>query len=221
MTKNNELQAPFPPEVIHWRVGATTQDKSKGMALAYIDARDVMERLDAVCSEPGWQCRYSDVGGGKLCCEIGIFVRVGDEFEWVWKADGAGSTDVEADKGAFSDSFKRAAVRWGIGRYLYDLDSPWVQLEQKGRSHVIKDSELPRLRAILTRAAPQASQKPAGSETVFDACKVALKGAVSIVDLQERWKENYIVAREECTADQFAELTAIKDAKKSELEKAA
>jgi hypothetical protein len=42
------LFAPFPPGRVSWRVGSTTQDKKRGMALAYIDARDVMDRLDAV-----------------------------------------------------------------------------------------------------------------------------------------------------------------------------
>jgi hypothetical protein len=48
---------------------------------------------------------------------------------WVRKSDGAGETQVEGEKGAISDALKRAAVKWGIGRYLYDLDSPWVPCE--------------------------------------------------------------------------------------------
>ena len=42
------LSAPFPPDRVSWRIGSTTKDKTRGMALAYIDARDVMERLDNV-----------------------------------------------------------------------------------------------------------------------------------------------------------------------------
>jgi hypothetical protein len=143
------LAAPFPPERVSWRVGSTTADKKKGMALAYIDARDVMDRLDVVCGPGGWQCRYPHANG-KTVCEIGIYVTLpGDGAEWIWKADGAGDTDVEAEKGALSDAFKRAAVRWGIGRYLYDLASPWVELEPMGRSFKIKDSEIPKLRKVL------------------------------------------------------------------------
>ena len=48
MSIYDELKAPFPGDKIHWRVGARTKDKSKGIPLAYIDARDVMERLDEV-----------------------------------------------------------------------------------------------------------------------------------------------------------------------------
>lgn len=146
----HKLSAPFPPSRVSWRVGSTTQDKKKGMALAYCDARDVMERLDEVCGPGGWQCAYPHATG-KTVCAIGI--KVGDE--WVWKSDGAGDTDIEAEKGALSDAFKRAAVRWGVGRYLYEVVSPWVDLEQAGKSYKIKDSELTRLSRLLTGAAPE------------------------------------------------------------------
>lgn len=139
-----KLYAPFPPEKTHWRLGATNSDKTKGVALAYIDARDVMARLDEVCGPENWQCDYPHAVA-KTCCRIGV--KVGDE--WVWKSNGSGDTDVEGQKGAFSDAFKRAAVLWGIGRYLYDLKSPWVEIEQRGRSYVIKQSEMARLNGLL------------------------------------------------------------------------
>lgn len=139
-----QLAAPFPPERISWRVGSTTADKTRGMALAYIDARDVQDRLDEVCGVL-WQVRTPWCVNGRIACEIGI--KMGDD--WIWRGDGAGETDVEADKGAFSDAFKRAAVRWGIGRYLYDIESPWVTLKPAGKSWAIADNEYERLRKLL------------------------------------------------------------------------
>ena len=143
------LTAPFPPERISWRVGSTTADKKRGMALAYIDARDVMERLDSVCGPENWQSRYPHAEG-KTVCELGI--KIGDE--WIWKADGAGDTDFEAEKGALSDAFKRAAVRWGIGRYLYALDAPWVDIAPAGKHYKIAPHELPKLSALLRGRKP-------------------------------------------------------------------
>lgn len=147
-----KLSAPFPPAAISWRVGSTTGDKTKGMPLAYIDARDVMDRLDEVC-DTKWCCRYSHVGD-KVCCEIGILLNLGEDNgkEWVARSDGAGDTDFEGDKGAFSDAFKRAAVRFGIGRYLYGIKAPWVEIEQSGKSFRIKQSELPKLQRLLEKA---------------------------------------------------------------------
>lgn len=153
-----QLSSPFDPSEVDWRVGSTTQDKSKGMALAYIDARTVMDRLDAVCGPAGWQNRYV-IEGTKTVCEIGI--KCGDE--WVWKSDGAGDSDVEAEKGALSDAFKRAAVRWGIGRYLYNLKSPWVPLKAFGKSYVIADEAKPELDRVLrgNRPTPPKPETPA------------------------------------------------------------
>jgi len=130
----NKLKAPFDPKVVHWRVGATAKDKSKGIALAYINARDVMKRLDEVCGD-NWQVDYPFEG----CCRIGI--KIGDE--WLWRSNGAGETDVEGEKGRYSDAFKRAAVLWGVGRYLYYLENIWVPLRPAGRSYQL--AETPKL----------------------------------------------------------------------------
>lgn len=183
-----KLAAPFPPEKVHWRVGSTTQDKKKGMALAYIDARDVMERLDEVCGPENWQRRYVDAGNGRTCCEIGI--RLND---WVWKADGAGDTDFEGDKGAFSDAFKRAAVNWGIGRYLYDLDSPWVPIEQRGKSFIIADSAKPMLARALggvrqQAPAPAKPSDPDKRKAYMDGARQAIKAFKNVNGCRTWWK---------------------------------
>lgn len=155
----DKLAAPFEPEAISWRVGNSNKKKiqretgnnqakaTKGMALAYLDARDVMDRFDTVCGPAGWQCRYSHANG-KTVCDIGVRVqREGEsQAEWVWKADGAGDSDIEAEKGALSDAFKRAAVRWGVGRYLYGVSSPWVDLDEWEQ---IPKGELAKLRNLL------------------------------------------------------------------------
>jgi hypothetical protein len=167
MTLLDRLSAPFPPSTVSWRIGATTQDKSKGMALAYIDARDVQDRLNEVCGHE-WQVKHHYCGGQMLACEIGIKI----DGEWLWRGDGAGAIEPAeeskrleeeqdmARKAAFSDSFKRAAVRWGIGRYLYDIDSPWVELEEKGRSRVIASREMARLRSVLMDKAQSNVETP-------------------------------------------------------------
>ncbi len=118
------LFAEFPKEAISWRAQSVTKDGSKALALAYIDARDVMDRLDDVCGAENWQDRYEFHGARTIC-----YLSIRIDGEWVTKADGAGDSDVEAEKGAISDALKRAAVKWGIGRYLYHIVSPWVPCE--------------------------------------------------------------------------------------------
>lgn len=154
------LSAPFPVEMIEWRVGTTNakyrkndNDPVKGIPLCYIDARAVMDRLDTVCGAENWQCNYTPGVGGSIICNLGIRVPGGD---WVWKADGAGATDVEGEKGALSDALKRSAVRWGVGRYLYDLKSPKVTLEPMGQSWRIPDAEMKKLDTLHEEFAQKA-----------------------------------------------------------------
>lgn len=142
MSMYNDLRRPFPRNKISWRVGNTNAKKlgckpweaTEGSVLAYIDARDVMARLDDVMGFDCWQCRYPMADAGLLICEIGL--RINDE--WIWKSNGAGDTQVEAEKGKCSDAFKRAAVLWGVGRYLYSLPFSWVNLNN-GKPATIPD----------------------------------------------------------------------------------
>ena len=147
------LSAPFPAESIDWRVGSTNKDKTKGMALAYVDARTVMDRLDTICGTENWQANYTPCGNGMMICNLGIRFPSGD---WIWKSDGAGATDFEGEKGALSDAFKRSAVRFGIGRYLYDLAAPWVAIESFGKSFKIADAEKSKLEDCHEKAAQRA-----------------------------------------------------------------
>lgn len=146
----HKLSEPFDPALVSWRVGSTSADKKRGLALAYIDARDVMARLDEVVGSANWQDRYEFPGKRTIC-----YLSLRIDGEWVTKADGAGDSDVEAEKGAISDALKRAAVKWGIGRYLYDVEAPWVELEAAGRSYKIKDSEKRKLEAALRKGLPR------------------------------------------------------------------
>lgn len=120
------LSEPFNINTIKWRVGATSKDKSKGIALAYVDARIVMVRLDDVMGAENWQDRYVETASGRIMCELSIRIN----GEWITKTDGAGDTGTEGEKGAISDAFKRAAVKFGIGRYLYALPNTWVAIDQ-------------------------------------------------------------------------------------------
>lgn len=119
------LRAPIPRDQVDWRAQSVTKSGDKALALAYIDARTLMERLDEAVGPDRWRDEYVETPKGRIICTISI--KLGDE--WVSKSDGAGATDVEGDKGAISDAFKRAGVKWGVARELYALKSPWVPCE--------------------------------------------------------------------------------------------
>lgn len=129
--KLEKLKDCFPAEDIEWRVQRSGKT-GKGywaVVLAYVTNRAIQQRLDDVCGPENWKNEFASAPNGGVIC--GISIKCGNE--WVTKWDGADNTAVEAVKGGLSNSMKRAAVQWGIGRYLYKLDSTFAQITENGK----------------------------------------------------------------------------------------
>lgn len=127
----DKLKEPFPAKDIEWRIqqaGSTKDGKAWAKVLAYVTNRAIMNRLDDVCGQGNWKNEYREWIGGSVLCGLSIK----QDGEWVTKWDGADLTDFEATKGGLSGAMKRAAVQWGIGRYLYNLDSYFANVHDKG-----------------------------------------------------------------------------------------
>lgn len=185
------LSLPFPRSAVHWRVQGSPYErdgKFSAMALAYLDARDVMDRLDEVCGQDRWQSQFDETAKGRIICRLSIDVT--GNGDWVMKSDGAGDTDVEGEKGALSDALKRAAVSWGIGRYLYRLDSPWVACDVNKRgdkTYWKRWSEDPWSKV------KDAPREPSSAEVVEAAN--AISRAENEAELQAYWRNIYTAAR--------------------------
>lgn len=136
-----ELSRPFPAPEIKFKIQAKVKSKPHtGVIVGYLDARNVMERLDEVCGVD-WQDAYESVKcankEGVACyITIGGVTRgdVGDP-----ESDGMDSSL----KSAYSDAFKRAAVKFGIGRFLYALPKLYATLTDDDK--YIEKGELQRL----------------------------------------------------------------------------
>jgi hypothetical protein len=131
-----QLLKPFDPFDIEWRVqrAGVANGKKWAMVLAYITNRAIMERFDEVMGIGGWQNEFQPLPDGGLVC--GIKCKIDDE--WITKYDGADKTNIEATKGGLSNSMKRAAVQWGVGRYLYRMETTFVNLmDGRGEAHHI------------------------------------------------------------------------------------
>jgi len=120
------LSAPFDPADIEWRIQRADAKAAKPWAqvLAYVTNRAIQDRLDNVIGPNKWRNEFTNAPDGGVMCGIGI--KFGDE--WVTKYDAAENTAIEAVKGGMSNAMKRAAVQWGIGRYLYNLEATFVPL---------------------------------------------------------------------------------------------
>jgi hypothetical protein len=128
------LAEPFPAAAVGWK--AQMANGNRALAVAFIDARDVMDRLDRAVGPAGWQDAYTPLPDGSVVCRLSL--RVGGE--WIAKEDVGGESDQKDEgdrrKSAFSDALKRAAVKWGVGRYLYRLPAQWVDYDPQKKQLV-------------------------------------------------------------------------------------
>lgn len=168
------LREPFPTTAIKLVPQSISKDKTRALAVAYIDAREVMDRLDAVLGSSLWSFVYElRLDGGPMsiwsastsewitvnkavCICNGHLSMMGNEYHDVGALDGFGENQV---KGAVSDALKRCAVRAGIGRYLYGLTPIWADWDDSKRKFVDADT----VRAQILDGVPIPTSQPARS----------------------------------------------------------
>ena len=137
----SKLAEPFPAEDVEWRIqssGVKGGGEIWARVLAYIDARAIMDRLDAVCGPENWSVDYAHLDQGVMChLNIRCSGDAGDE--WVSKSDGAEPTKMDDArggdnfKGGISSALKRAGSVWGIGRYLYKLEAGFAETSKDAK----------------------------------------------------------------------------------------
>lgn len=129
-TINKRLREPFDPAFISFRPQGKANAQGKTEILAYVDARDVQDRLDEAVGAGNWSfdwepLRYTDKGNILL-------VKANLTIHGVMKSDVGEASTFSPSKGAVSDALKRAAAQWGIARYLYDLPKVYGAVDQYG-----------------------------------------------------------------------------------------
>jgi hypothetical protein len=121
--KLEKLTAKINPHEIQWRIQSAKNGKTT--VVPYLTNRCVMERFDEEFGAMRWKNEFVEWRGKGVKC--GISARDEASGEWITKYDGADETNIESTKGGFSDSMKRSAVQWGLGRDLYEY--PMIQIE--------------------------------------------------------------------------------------------
>ena len=130
-TITQALSAPFDLKEVKFKPQVV--QGTRALALAYVDARAIQDRLDDVLGVEGWQDEYEVLADGSVVCRLRL--KIGNE--WVVKMDVGGPSEQpdggDRMKAAFSDALKRAAVKFGIGRYLYRLPQQWADYDPAKR----------------------------------------------------------------------------------------
>ncbi len=139
-----QLATPFHSYYVGWKAQATSKDKTRAMAVAYIDARTVMDRLDQVVGPGNWSDTYRLISAGDgefaIECTLALFGVPKSDVGIAEEEDDGSSASIS--KSAYSDALKRAAVKWGIGRYLYRIPKQWVGYDA-ARKQLTEAPELP------------------------------------------------------------------------------
>ena len=133
-----ELTQPFDPEVVEFKAGATTQDKARALALAYVDARVYQARLDAVA--PDWRNEYTrEYAGDRVVVTCALTVAgvtrqaIGESLQASARHDGSTVIEENAATSAEAQAFKRACSAFGLGRYLYSVPQVWAEYDAQRR----------------------------------------------------------------------------------------
>ncbi len=173
------LSAPFDAGEVKFKPAVVSGNRA--LALAYVDARAIQDRLDEVCGVMGWQDSYKVLPDGSVMCRLRL--KIGDQ--WITKVDVGGQSEQpdggDRTKAAFSDALKRAAVKFGIGRYLYRLPQMWADYDSHKRQFV-RPPALPAPYASHKSHGSHESQKPAAKKPKLAAHALPANGA----DLQKR-----------------------------------
>lgn len=134
------LAEPFEPREVKFKPQMVKNNRC--LAMAYIDARLIQDRLDDVLGVKNWEDGYKILTDGSVMCRLKV--KLGDR--WITKTD-VGSPSEQPDggdrlKAAFSDALKRAAVKFGIGRYLYRLPAQWVDYNPV-KKQIVQPPQMP------------------------------------------------------------------------------
>ena len=175
------LAAPFEPREVKYKPQMVKNNRC--LAMAYIDARLIQDRLDEVLGVENWEDGYNILADGSVMCRLKC--KLGDR--WITKTD-VGSPSEQPDggdrlKAAFSDALKCAAVKFGIGRYLYRLAAQWVDYDPV-KKQIVQVPQMPAFGlpkaktptpVVPTPAKPQAANaEPVEATAVVGAPKVEL-----------------------------------------------
>jgi hypothetical protein len=134
------LAEPFPAEAVQWKPQVTNKDRTRALAVPYVDVRSYVDRLNEVVGAD-WSDDYEVVGtGAVVLCRLTIG---GVTRSDIGEAD---PEDQNTATSALAQAFKRACVKFGLGAYLYRMPRRWEEYDAQARR--FGDAALERLRHL-------------------------------------------------------------------------
>jgi hypothetical protein len=139
----SQLETPFDPMQIKWRVMRTSDDRRSGAILPFADPRAYTDRLNQLFTPSGWTREYTistvpsltRVDRGKVVVTSKVLVATAVTINRLGSHTGTGEEWADRENAvtaADAQAFKRACSCFGLGRYLYRFEETWVHLNQRG-----------------------------------------------------------------------------------------
>jgi hypothetical protein len=138
-----QLELPFDPAQIKWRIMRKSNDGRSGVVLPFADPRAYTDLLNELFTPAGWTREYTistvpsltRMDKGKVVVTSKVMVasavtinrlgsHTGTGEEWADRENAVTAADAQA--------FKRACSCFGLGRYLYSFGETWVNLNRRG-----------------------------------------------------------------------------------------
>ena len=138
-----QLETPFDPAQIKWRVMRTSDDRRSGAVLPFADPRAYTDRLNQLFTPAGWTREYTistvpsltRVDKGKVVVTSKVLVSTAVSINRLGSHTGTGEEWADRENAvtaADAQAFKRACSCFGLGRYLYRFEETWVHLDRRG-----------------------------------------------------------------------------------------
>ena len=140
-----QLAKPF--EKISWRpqrvIKSSKNNKHWGIMIAYINARDVIDRLNEVVGAD-WNFTWTPTPATNVVKgRLEIFNSYKEDVGYP-----NSDRDTYPYKSAVSDALKRCAVQYGVGRFLYNLENKFIEYDAYGKKP-INQNDLKKLENIF------------------------------------------------------------------------
>jgi hypothetical protein len=138
-----QLEVPFDPGQVKWRVMRTSNDGRSGVVLPFADPRAYTDRLNQLFTPAGWTREYTISTVPSLCrMERGksivtskVMIATGVTINRLGSHTGTGEEWADRENAvttADAQAFRRACACFGLGRYLYSFGETWVKLDHRG-----------------------------------------------------------------------------------------
>ena len=134
------LGEPFAAGAVQWKPQVTNKDRTRALAVPYVDVRSYVDRLNGVMGAD-WSDDYEVVeAGAVVLCRLTVG---GVTRSDIGEAD---PEDQNTATSALAQAFKRACVKFGLGAYLYRMPRRWEEYDAQARR--FSDAAMVRLRQL-------------------------------------------------------------------------